>query len=569
MIAHGYAKSVMAGKIAACKWVKAACARHLGDVKASKAETYPWTFDPAMAARPISVIEKLKHTKGVWAARGESLVLEPWQLYLLAVTFGWVSKKTRLRRFRKVFWLVPRKNGKSQMCGALGLFMLACDREAGAEIYSGATTQKQAFEVFQPAKVMASKSKDFREFFGVEVNASNLFVSQSESKFEALIGKPGDGASPSCSIHDEYHEHATDAQVDAMGTGMLAREQPLQVIISTAGSNLAGPCYAAQIEAQKLLDGVIKNDHLFACLWTVDPGDRWDTIKALRKANPNYGVSVNAEYLVSKLHEARRNHRKQAVYKTKHLNMWVSAMEAFFDVDAWRRCEAPQLSLDMFKDEPCRLGLDLASKVDLAALEILFKLEECRSVTAQRLREKGVEWVRFGRYWLPEAMVAQPENEHYRAWVNEGWLYETPGNIIDFGEIKAEILDILSNHDVQEVAYDPYQATMLITELEAEGVNAQEVRATVLSFSEPMKDLDSSILSGKIAHDGDPVMTWAISNVVAREDAKENVYPRKETRDKKIDPVVAHLSALARWHKLEEGGPSMYESQGVQHVKIG
>lgn len=528
--ANAYASDVVGGTIPACKWIVLACKRHLDDLAN---EDFAYRYDPAKAARACKFIELQSHTKGKWAAKGERLKLEPWQVFFVACIFGWVRKSDGLRRFRRAMLLVPRKNGKSALAAAIGLYMLAADGEHGAEVYSGATTEKQAWEVFRPARLMALKSDALREHFGIEVNASNINIVGNSSRFEPIIGKPGDGASPSCAIIDEYHEHPTDDLFDTMETGMGAREQPLSLIITTAGDNVAGPCYALQIEAQRVLEGVAENEEFFALIYTIDPTDEWTSEDSVRKANPNYGVSVGADFLQMRQKEATSNARKQSTFQTKHLNVWVGAKSAYFNVQRWKDCAVEGLRLEDFAGEECVLGLDLASKVDIAALEILFPLDDGR-------------FARFGRYYLPEATVESGENEHYQAWAKQGHLIVTDGEIIDFARIKEDILELSGRFTVRECAYDPHQATMLVTALMDEGVPCVEVRPTVLNFSEPMKTLDGMIRAGLVAHDGDPVITWMISNVVAKEDAKDNVYPRKERQENKIDGVVAHLMALAR-----------------------
>lgn len=163
--------------------------------------------------------------------------------------------------------LVPRKNGKSALAAAIGLYMLVADGEHGAEVYSGATSEKQAWEVFRPAKLMAQRSPALLSHFGLTVNAKNLHVLGNGSRFEPIIGTPGDGASPSCAIVDEYHEHPTDVLYSTMETGMGAREQPLMLVITTAGDNIAGPCYSMQQEAQAMLEGTRPDDEMFALIY--------------------------------------------------------------------------------------------------------------------------------------------------------------------------------------------------------------------------------------------------------------------------------------------------------------
>jgi phage terminase large subunit-like protein len=431
---------------------------------------------------------------------------------------------------------VPRKNGKSALAAAIGLYMLAADNEYGAEVYTGATSEKQAKEVFTPAQLMARMNPAMTSHFGIEVNASNICITQNGSKMEPIIGNPPDGSSPSCAIVDEVHEHKDSRLIDTMITGMGAREQPMMLYITTAGDNLSGPCYQLQLEAQKLLEGVGENDSLFSLIYGIDTGDDWSELSTLKKANPNYGVSVSDDFLQSRLQDAKNNARKQSTFLTKHLNVWVGSRDAFYNVDKWRQCLS-QVKLSDYFGQPIYIGMDLASRVDIAAIEILIPV--------------GDDYVRFGKYYLPESAV-ESGNEMYTAWMREGWMTITDGEIIDFNIIKEDILELCSQFEVRELAYDPFQATMLITELMAEGVPVVEMRPTVLNFSEPMKSLDALIRAKKIKHSGDPVMEWMISNVVAKEDAKENVYPRKERAENKIDGVIALLMALGRCQHEQE-----------------
>jgi phage terminase large subunit-like protein len=347
-IATQYAEDVVNSRIPACKWVRLACQRHLKDlVRASDGWVYQ--FNPELvdikttkAYRPATRVclfaELMHHTKGDWAARGERIRLEPWQVFILCSIFGWIDSRTGKRRFRSADVFVPRKNGKSILAAVIGLFMLAVDQEHGAEVYSGATSLKQAMEVFKPALQMARQAPEFRARFGVVPNSSNLAVTETNSKFEPVIGKPGDGASPSCAIVDEYHEHDSAELYDTMATGMGARSQPLLMVITTSGNNIGGPCYVHQVELQKVLEGVTENEQRFGIIYTIDATDDWTQLDSLIKANPNFGISINAEFLEGKLREALSDPRKQNIFKTKHLNIWVAAASPWIDVGKLQSC---------------------------------------------------------------------------------------------------------------------------------------------------------------------------------------------------------------------------------------
>lgn len=524
---------MIAGKILACKWVRLACERHFRD---KKRKDWCYQFVPAKAERVALFIELFPHTKGKWAAKNEPFVLEPWQCFMLLSIFGWVHKsgpKKGKRRFMRAMLVVPRKNGKSDLAARIGLDMFANDGEFGAEVYSGASSEDQAWEVFRPAHHMAERTPAFVEHFGIGVMKSNLHILVNGSRFEPIIGKPGDGASPSCAIIDEYHEHMDDTLFDAMETGMAAREQPLSLVITTAGDNLGGPCYSLLKDLEKILEGTTENDTFWGIVYTIDETDAWDSDEALRKANPNYGVSVDVDRLQIKQQEAIRNSRKQGVFQTKHLNVWVGARQAFFNIHTWHQCAKSTIQPDQYKGRRLLIGMDLASTKDIAAVVTLFELE-------------GGRYATFGRFYIPEAAIENGANEHYSGWAKEGRLIVTDGNMIDYRQIESDILELHSQFGISEIAFDPAYAQMMVQRLGEQGITCVEVRPTVLNFSAPMKHLDGLILSGLVEHDGDPCMTWQMSNVVSKTDQKDNVYPNKERPEAKIDGPVALIMAMNR-----------------------
>lgn len=532
-----YAKDVLAGKIVANKWIKLACQKHFDDKKLSKNKDFPYKFDPAKAERVAKFIQLLPHTKGKWASKKEKIYLESWQIFACCIPFGWVNKSDNLRRYRKILVFVCRKNGKSAIGAGIANYMFCADGEFGAEVYSGATSEKQALEVFRPAKQMVERTPELKDFFGVEVNASNMNRPADGSRFEPVIGKPGDGSSPSCAVVDEYHEHKTDDLYDTMETGMGARDQPLMLIITTAGSNIGGPCHVMVRDAEKMLEGVLVIPDLWAILYGKDIEDDWTSEIALQKANPNMNVSVNSDFLQARLRDAKISARKQAVFRTKHLNEWVGAKNAWLNMAKW--LQAPErLPLDSLKNRPCFIGLDLATKIDMSALILLFPPSA-----------DDPYYHVYGRYYLPDMRVLEEidsNSERYRGFDNLGLLTLTVGEVVDFDVIKDDLRYFLANFHVKEIAYDPWQATQLAQDMEKENAVMVEVRHTVANISEPMKECEALILQGKLAHGNCPILTWHASNVVATVDKKDNIYPNKERAENKIDGMVALIMALSR-----------------------
>ena len=535
--AEAYARQVISGKIPACKWIKLACQRHLDEVKLSKSADFPYVFDPAKAERVAKFLQLLPHTKGKWASKRELIKLEGWQLFSVCIPFGWVRKKDKTRRYRTILIFVPRKNGKSIIGGGIGLYMFTADGEFGAEVYSGATTEKQAWEVFRPAKLMVDRTPELREHFGVEVNASNMCRLTDGSRFEPVIGKPGDGSSPSCAIVDEFHEHQDSTLFDTMETGMGAREQPVMLVITTAGSSIGGPCHQLVRDAERMLEGAIERPDLWAMLYTIDPGDDWTSESVLIKANPNYGISINGDFLQARQRDAMQSAAKQATFRTKHLNEWVGAKNAWLNMLRWKEAPARK-SLAELEGRPCIIGLDLASKIDIAGNLLLFPPVEGDPL-----------WHVHGRYYLPEVRVIEELDSNtarYREFDALGLLTLTDGEVIDFEVIKEDLREFAGRFDVQQVAYDPWQATQLAQEMQAEGLLMVEVRQTVQNISEPMKELEALTLRRVLAHGDCPILTWMASNVIAKLDVKDNIYPNKERPENKIDGIVGLIMAISR-----------------------
>lgn len=540
-VARDYARDVGAGRQVAGQLVRLACARHLEGLRRQRQKDYPYRLDAAKAIKVCRFVELMPHVKGRWARSAERIRLEPWQVFIVVSVFGWLRKSDKLRRYRRVYIEVPRKNAKSTITAAVANYMFVADGEHGAEVYSGATTEKQAWEVFGPARLMAKGTPAFLAQFGVSVGAKNLHVEATASKFEPIIGKPGDGASPSFAVTDEYHEHQTSDQYDTMLTGMGAREQPLAWAITTAGSDTAGPCYALRSQAIDTLSAQATHDDLFAYIATVDEGDDWSSAEALRKANPNLGVSVSEEFLRSAQLRAVADPREQATFKTKHLNLWVTAAAPYFDADRWAKLGDPTLTAEAFAGEECFVAVDLAATQDITAKIKLFT----RSIDGQK------HYYVLPSFYVPETATEKPENRHYAGWVADGFMAIGSGvfpSQMDYGFVESNIKDDAVQHEVREVCYDRYDATSSVNVLgEALGTDRMvEIPQTVEMFSHPMKLLKALIDSGSIHHNGNPVLTWMVGNVTAQLDRKDNVFPRKERPERKIDGVVCIIMALCR-----------------------
>ncbi|UPK80288.1 terminase large subunit [Proteus vulgaris] len=549
--ANQYARDVVRGKIVVCQYVIDACQRHIDDMAQEKSRKFRYRFDKDLAEQAAKFIQLLPHTKGEWAFKRMPITLEPWQLFIVCSAFGWVQKGTKLRRFREVYTEIPRKNGKSAISAGVALYCFTCDNEFGAEVYSGATTEKQAWEVFRPAKLMCKRTPLLTEAFGIEVNAKNMNRPEDGARFEPLIGDPGDGQSPHCAIVDEYHEHDTDSLYTTMLTGMGARRQPLMWAITTAGYNIEGPCYDKRREVIEMLNGTVPNDELFGVIYTVDEKDDWTDPNTLKKANPNMGVSVYSEFLISQQNRAKNNPRLASIFKTKHLNIWVSARSAFFNMLSWRACEDKTLTLEMFEGQSCYQGLDLARKIDMNSRVKLFTRE---------IEGKRHYYCISPSFYVPYNAVfsADIENqrtaERFKKWVETKHLTLTDGAEIDYRVILEDAITDNLNTPISESPIDPHGATNLSHQLADEGLTPITIVQNYTNMSDPMKELEAAIASGRFHHDGNPIMTWCMGNVVGKylPGNDDVVRPIKEQNENKIDGAVALIMAIGRAMLHEE-----------------
>lgn len=559
-----YANAVVTGEIVACGWVKKAAQRHIDDLARAE-QGWNYYFSNAAANRVCAFIELFPHIKGEWARPrmidGEltypRIRLEDWQCFVLCVPFGWLRGDNGKRRFTRVYVEVARKNAKSTLSSGVANYMLTADGEPGAEVYSAATTGEQARIVFNDSTKMAEREPEFLSTFGVEVGKHSMTVPDTASVYRPLNaeGSTLDGLNVHCGVIDELHAHKKRDLYDVLDSGTGARSQPLLWMITTAGSDRSGICYEQRIHVTKILDRVFEDESFFGIIYTLDDGDDWADQAVWPKANPNFGISVMLEDMQNLCRKAQSMASATNNFLTKRLNIWVNADSAWMDMRAWDAAADPKLKLLDFVGQESVISHDLASKVDIAAKMRLF----WRDIDCIR------HYYGFGAYFLNEAAVEEGRNSQYDGWARRGLLTVTDGNVTDFSVIETDFIDDASMFTVTEAPYDPFQATQFSQRMAEAGLPMIEVGQTVKNFSEPMKWLEALVLQGRFHHDGDPVLTWMVSNVVCHRDAKDNIYPRKEREENKIDGLVALLMCLNRVIS-SDNKVSVYEEHGIRSV---
>lgn len=534
-----YARSVVDGAVPAGKYHRLACERHLRDRARERAHdpTFPFVFREDLADRFYRFAEKLKHYKGEWA--GQLLQLQPWQKFCDGSIVGWVHAETGLRRFRTSLEEVPRKNGKTLRAGVRLDYLTFFDGEPGAEGYSIATKRDQAKLAFTDAKKLVQSSGLKSR---IKVLTANMHRVDTASKLEPLGADHDstDGLNPHVVCVDELHAMKDRGLLDVMETATGARRQPLVFAITTFGDDPVSVWGDQHDYGCKVLDGVLTDESFFVFITHADPDDDWTSPETARKANPNYGISVNPEDLAGKVLKAKGIPSAAATYKQKHLNLLVNASNPCLSVDGWRKGQSDWAEDDM-EHEECFVGVDLASRVDLCALSFLFPPTVGRS-----------QWRLIQRIWTPKDTLvdrAHRDRAPYLVWVEQGWLIAEPGTSIDHDVVRQAILWARDKFDIVQIGFDPWHADTPIKNLIAQdGFSETQVLAvpqTYQGMSAACLRMQALILAGEVDARRCPVTAWAVSNVVDQRDGKDNMQFIKKKSRGRIDPVIAATTAMS------------------------
>jgi phage terminase large subunit-like protein len=557
--AEKYCRDIVAGVIPSNRLTKLACERHVRDL-AEGWKRGLW-FDPIEAQDHIDFFQFLKHSKGEWS--GTSFKLEPWQQFIIYCLFGW-KRADGLRRFREAYVEVPRKNGKSTLAAGIGLDLFIADGEPGAEVYCAATKKDQARIVYKEAERMRAASPSLSR--RIEKFRDNMSIPGTASKFEPLGADEDtlDGLNIHGAIIDEYHAHKTAKVAEVIDTATSARRQPMSFTITTAGSDRQSPCYKQHHYCEQVLEQILDDDRLFAIIYALDLDDDWTDSKNWTKSNPNLNVSCKQDDLQGKALKAQNKPSYQNAYLRLHHNIWTEQETRWLSIEKWKECVGYSLEardpwilrqemLEKLLGRRCMGALDLSSKNDLTCyMKLFFPTEE------------DPLWILIPEFYVPAENVKERvarDRVGYDVWIREKFLTATPGNVIDYDFIKAQILRDKSSYELERVAFDPWNATQLATQLVGEGVEMVEFRQGYASLSEPTKNLETLVLGHKLAHLGNPVLTWNASNIVIKEDEAGNIKPDKSKKTEKIDGIVALIMAIG----LAQSAPadSVSDSGGI------
>lgn len=492
-------------------------------------------FDQAAADKAIIFFEHfLHHTKGRWY--GQPFQLMPWQRDALTKIFGW-KRPDGTRRYRMVYIEIPKKDGKSEFAAGIDLYLTLADGEPAAEVYSLAGDRDQAAIIFRMAKTMVLLNPELEK--RCEIFKHAIFVEKTMSRFEVLSRESGTkhGQSPSGISFDELHVQKSRDLWDTVTEGTSARTQPLTIAITTAGWDRTTICYEQHVYAVNVRDGVIKDDEFLPIIYAADEEDDWKDPEVWKKANPALGVTKTMEYMAKKCQQAQDIPGYLNTFLRLHLNIWTEQATAWLHLEDWEAC-ANGVSLEEMDGRFCFAGIDLSSTRDLTALDLLFPPES-----------EDEPWKLIPRFYMPGDNIKQRQDESkapYVEWAQEGHIQITPGNVVDYDHIRKDIEQLGLQIQFRELALDRWNSTQLMTQLGDDGLMCVPFGQGFASMSGPSKEFEKLVLSRQIQHDGNPVMTWMVSNVAVKDDPAGNIKPDKARSREKIDGVVAAIMALGR-----------------------
>ena len=545
-----YAQDAVAARIVVGRLVRLACERHLRDLEEGPKRGLSWR--PDLAEKHFAFFRCLTIADGEKGAR--PFELEPAQKFINGSIFGWLGP-SGYRRFNTAYIEAAKGNGKTPQAAGTGLYGLMMDGESEAEIYSAAVGRDQAKICFTDAVNLTGRSKALRR--RLTAHSNNLSYPATQSFFRPVSseGRGLDGKRVHMAIVDEVHEHPTAIVVEKMTAGIKGRRQPLIYEITNSGYDRHSICYQHHDYSVKVLEGIFEDDSWFAFIAAVDEDD--DPIEdesCWPKANPLLGVTVTRDYLRKQVREAKGMPAKRNIVLRLNFCRWTEQDIVWIPDAKWKGCTG-EIDFAALKGRECFGGLDLASTRDISALVLDFPEPDGRHT-----------WLPY--FWVPSENVEERvrrDRAPYDAWIRQGLLLTTPGDVIDYGFIRAWINDTLApQYCIREIALDRlFQSAQMSTDLQADGHTVVAFGQGFLSMAAPCKQFEEIVLGRKFNHGGNPILRWMNSNVAIQQDPAGNKKPDKARSRDKIDGIVAGLMALGRATANGAQGPSVYEKRGV------
>lgn len=514
------------------------------------------SYDKAKADRAVAFIQNLKHTKGKWD--GKPFLLLPWQEQIVRDIFGIVRPDGK-RQFRSAYIEIPKKNGKSELAAAIALYLLYGDGEASAEVYGCANDRNQASIVFDVAKRMVEKSPALLRRSKIAAATKRIVNYRNAGFYQVLSAETGTkhGLNISGLVFDEIHAQPNRKLYDVMTKGSGdAREQPLFFIITTAGTDKGSICYELHTKALDIMNGR-KIDHSFyPVIYGLSDEDDWNDERNWYKANPSLGYTISIDRVRDAYKDALDNPAEENVFKQLRLNIWTNSAVAWIPDHIYERGNL-KIDFSDLEGRDCYAGLDLSSTSDITAFVLVFPP-----------RSESEKYIVLPFFWLPEeTLELRCRRDHvlYDVWQRQGYINTTEGNVIHYGFIERFIERLGEKYHIIEIAYDRWNATQMVQNLEDMGFTMVPFGQGFKDMSPPSKELYKLLMEGNINHGGNPVLKWMAQNVVMRQDPAGNIKPDKERSVEKIDGIVALIMGLDRCIRSAPV-TSVYDERGILFI---
>lgn len=513
-------------------------------------------FDVVKAQRAVRFINNLKHTKGVW--HGVPFDLLPWQDKIITDIFGTV-KDNGFRQYNTAYVEIPKKNGKSEIAAAIALYLTCADSEWGAEVYGCAADRQQASIVFDVAVDMVDQCPALKKRIKPIISQKRLVYMPLGSFYQVLSSEAFSkhGLNVHGVIFDELHAQPNRELYDVMTKGSGdARMQPLFFLITTAGTDRNSICYEVHQKADDILRGKKFDPTFYPVIYGIKDEDNWSLEENWYKANPSLGHTIPIEKVRDAFNSAKENPAEENIFRQLRLNQWVKQSVRWMPMDIWEKCS---FAVDIYKlrGRECYGGLDLSSSNDITAFVLIFP------PTADDDKYYVLPF-----FWIPEEnLKLRVRRDHvpYDVWAKQEFLKTTEGNVIHYGFIEKFIEELGKKYNIKQIAFDRWGAVQMVQNLEGLGFTVVPFGQGYKDMSPPTKELMKLTLENKMAHGGNPVLSWMMDNVYVRTDPAGNIKPDKEKSTEKIDGVVALIMALDRAIR-KEIKENVYEKRGMRSL---
>lgn len=522
----------------------------------SKIDLRKYWFDEKNADAAVKYIEtNIKHVSGPLS--GEPFILEQWQKdEIIKPIFGWKYKKTGLRKYTEAYIEIPKKNGKTFVAAAIAAIFLDIEPENGVvPMFSIAGSEAQAKLTFDAASSIITQSRRLSTKCEIYKHAINVGEGHNRKYLQALASKSAtqQGVNPQLVIADEVHIHQDSDLIDNQRKSMIAREQPLFLMITTAGDDIYGVGYDEHTRAIEVVQGKRNDEHLLVCVYCADKDDDPEAEATWANANPNYGVSVTKRGLMAEIEKAKHSQAKMNSFLRYHLNIWTNSVDSWIQDQVWQKCDW-EITEDELLNYECKGGIDLSSTSDMSAFSLVFKTP------------RG--YVSKNWYFLPQYKgkdSADKNNDHYVQWVADGDVIETPGRAIDYNYIEHIILEACRKYNVLSIGYDPAMAQQLVSNLDNEKIDMVLFRQGWITMTPAINEWERAMLDGEFNHRKDPVLRWMAGNVdIKTGPSMEKRFVKNPKRpEKKIDGMISNVIGIGLWvHPEEQKVTSYLEKTG-------